>query len=168
LIYSRLRDIRRLQQLLEDPAVTKSPMMYNVAIGAFAKAGEHSKVAILLQQMETQRMRLSRSTAVTLSSLLLKAGKLQLAQAVLDMNQQQQMGGVGGGGGGEARLSSAGRGTTQSMAAQPPTAPAAPSSFVDAVDDDVTDTLLQERHDEDVRRALQNPERVLGEDDEEV
>ncbi|CUG89619.1 pentatricopeptide repeat protein, putative [Bodo saltans] len=72
LIYSRLRDIRRLQQILEDPSISKTPLMYNVAIGAFAKAGEHSKVAILLQTMETQNMRLSRSTAVTLSFFFLR------------------------------------------------------------------------------------------------
>ncbi|CUG89620.1 Hypothetical protein, putative [Bodo saltans] len=105
-------------------------------------------------------MRLSRSTAVTLSSLLLKAGKLQLAQAVLDMNQQQQHS--------EGRQfgrtqPSAAAATAAATIVPPVPSPAAPS-IAPAVDDDVAESLLQERHDEDVRRALRNPDRALDED----
>lgn len=85
LLYCRLRDVRRLQQLLEDASIEKTEFVFNCCITTFARAGEHTKVALLLQQLEQEGMFLHRNTAVTLSSILLKSGKLQLAQAVLQM-----------------------------------------------------------------------------------
>lgn len=82
-IYARLRDTVRLQELLDTVKLTRSPYIYNTCVSAFARAGEHAKVAVLLTEMEKQGMPLSRSTSVVLSSLLLKAGKLELAQTVL-------------------------------------------------------------------------------------
>lgn len=159
LIYSRLRDIGRLQQLLEDSTIPKSPLMFNVSIGSFARAGEHSKVAILLQQMESQNMRLSRSTAVTLSSLLLKAGKLQLAQAVLDMNQHQDQSTPAG------SRAGARNGTV------PPKAPEAPAPIANvpatASEEDHVDSLMQARHDDDLHQALGAP-KIGGDDDDEL
>ncbi|EPY20260.1 hypothetical protein STCU_07029 [Strigomonas culicis] len=83
LVYSRLRDIVKLQELLDTEKLPKSEFIYNVCVAAFAKAGEHTKVAFLLTQMEKKGYTLSRNTSITLSSLLLKAGKLELAQTVL-------------------------------------------------------------------------------------
>lgn len=83
LIYSRMRDPVRLQELLDSPALPKSEFIYNICVGAFARAGEHNKVAFLLMEMEKADYTLSRNTSVTLSSLLLKGGKVELAQTVL-------------------------------------------------------------------------------------
>lgn len=83
LIYARMRDTVKLQELLDTKSLPKSEFAYNVSVAAFARAGEHNKVAFLLLQMEGLGYSLSRSTSVTLSSLLLKAGKLDLAQTVL-------------------------------------------------------------------------------------
>ena len=82
LMYSRLRDVTRLQQLFD--SCEKTEFVYNICVGAFAKAGQYNKVAQLLQHMEQKGFELSRNTSVTLSSLLMKAGKLELARAVLD------------------------------------------------------------------------------------
>ncbi|ORC92174.1 uncharacterized protein TM35_000043880 [Trypanosoma theileri] len=83
LIYARMRDTIKLQELLDTEKLPKTQFIYNVCVGAFARAGEHTKVATLLTQMEEKGFSLSRNTSVTLSSLLLKAGKLELAQTVL-------------------------------------------------------------------------------------
>ncbi|KAK7201310.1 PPR repeat/Pentatricopeptide repeat domain containing protein [Novymonas esmeraldas] len=83
LMYARLRDTVRLQELLDSPKLPKSALIYNTAVSAFARAGEHAKVAHLLTEMEKRGFVLSRNTSVVLSSLLLKAGKLELAQTVL-------------------------------------------------------------------------------------
>ncbi|KPA86298.1 putative mitochondrial hypothetical protein [Leptomonas pyrrhocoris] len=85
-IYARLRDTVKLQALLDNATLPKSAHVYNTCVSAFARAGEHAKVAVLLTEMEKQGMALSRSTSVVLSSLLLKAGKLELAQMVLKWN----------------------------------------------------------------------------------
>ncbi|KAH8613761.1 PPR repeat Pentatricopeptide repeat domain [Trypanosoma vivax] len=83
LIYSKLRDTVKLQELLDSENLPKSQFTYNICVSAFARAGEHTKVASLLTQMEERGFSLSRNTSVTLSSLLLKAGKTELAQTVL-------------------------------------------------------------------------------------
>ncbi|ESL10068.1 hypothetical protein TRSC58_02203 [Trypanosoma rangeli SC58] len=83
LIYSKMRDTVKLQQLLDTEKLPKTQFVYNVCVGAFARSGEHTKVASLLTQMEEKGFSLTRNTSVTLSSLLLKAGKLELAQTVL-------------------------------------------------------------------------------------
>ena len=70
----------------------KTEYIYNVCIGSFAKSGDYAKVATLLQEMEQKKLTLQRNTSITLSSLLLKAGKVELAQAVL--NWKAQPGGV--------------------------------------------------------------------------
>ena len=95
-LYSRLRDTRRLQQLLETVPDVKTQFVFNVCTSAFAKAGEYTKVAALLQEMEKVGFSLSRNTSVTLSSVLLKAGKVQLAQAVLHMYQDKDSTVAGG------------------------------------------------------------------------
>lgn len=83
LIYARLRDTVKLQELLDTPSLPRSALIYNTCVSTFARAGEHGKVACLLTDMEKQQFALSRNTSVVLSSLLLKAGKLELAQTVL-------------------------------------------------------------------------------------
>ncbi|RNF23283.1 uncharacterized protein Tco025E_02992 [Trypanosoma conorhini] len=83
LIYSKMRDTVKLQELLDTEKLPKTQFIYNVCVGAFARSGEHTKVASLLTQMEEKGFSLTRNTSVTLSSLLLKAGKLELAQTVL-------------------------------------------------------------------------------------
>ncbi|GET92813.1 hypothetical protein, conserved [Leishmania tarentolae] len=83
IIYARLRDTVKLQELLDTTKLPKTALIYNTCVSAFARAGEHAKVAFLLTEMEKKGFALSRSTSVTLSSLLLKAGKLELAQTVL-------------------------------------------------------------------------------------
>lgn len=82
-IYARARNVVKIQELLDTARLPKSELIYNICVGAFARAGEHSKVAFLLMQMEENGFTLSRNTSVTLSTLLLKAGKLELAQTVL-------------------------------------------------------------------------------------
>nr|CCM19123.1 hypothetical protein, conserved [Leishmania guyanensis] len=82
-IYARLRDTVKLQELLDTVKLPKSAFIYNACVSAFARAGEHAKVAFLLAEMERQGFALSRNTSIILSSLLLKAGKLELAQTVL-------------------------------------------------------------------------------------
>jgi pentatricopeptide repeat protein len=82
-IYARLRDTVKLQELLDNAKLPRSAVIYNTCVSAFARAGEHTKVAGLLTEMEKQGITLSHSTSVVLSSLLLKAGKLELAQTVL-------------------------------------------------------------------------------------
>nr|CCC93121.1 unnamed protein product [Trypanosoma congolense IL3000] len=83
LMYAKMRDTVKLQELLDVERLPKTQFIYNVCVGAFARAGEHTKVSSLLTQMEGRGFTLSRNTSVTLSSLLLKAGKLELAQTVL-------------------------------------------------------------------------------------
>ncbi|KPI85466.1 hypothetical protein ABL78_5487 [Leptomonas seymouri] len=85
-IYARLRDTVKLQALLDNAKLPKSAQIYNTCVSALARAGDHAKVAVLLTEMERQGITLSRSTSVVLSSLLLKAGKLELAQTVLKWN----------------------------------------------------------------------------------
>ncbi|KAG5492715.1 hypothetical protein JKF63_01295 [Porcisia hertigi] len=82
-IYARLRDTVKLQELLDSATLPKSAFIYNTCVSAFARSGEHTKVAFLLTEMEKRGFALSRSTSVILSSLLLKAGKVDLAQTVL-------------------------------------------------------------------------------------
>lgn len=83
LMYAKMRDTVKIQELLDSEKLPKTQFIYNVCVGAFARAGEHTKVASLLTQMEERGFTLSRNTSVTLSTLLLKAGKLELAQTVL-------------------------------------------------------------------------------------
>ncbi|KAF5225646.1 hypothetical protein ECC02_001410 [Trypanosoma cruzi] len=83
LIYSKMRDTVKLQELLDTENLPKTQFIYNVCVAAFARSGEHTKVASLLTQMEEKGFFLTRNTSITLSSLLLKAGKLELAQTVL-------------------------------------------------------------------------------------
>eukprot|EP00742_Colponemidia_sp_Colp-10_P015865 GILJ01018141.1.p1 GENE.GILJ01018141.1~~GILJ01018141.1.p1 ORF type:complete len:519 (-),score=95.38 GILJ01018141.1:153-1523(-) len=94
LMFSRLRDTKKLEEMLE--AFPRTEYVYNVCIGAFAKSGDYIKVATLLHEMELKKMTLQRNTSITLSSLLLKAGKVELAQAVLnwknDKNQHNDEG----------------------------------------------------------------------------
>lgn len=82
LIYSRMRNTTKMRELL---GTVKSPseFVFNTCVAAFAKAGDHAAVADLLQQMDERKMSLHTNTSITLSSLLLKAGKVELAQAVL-------------------------------------------------------------------------------------
>lgn len=82
MMYSRLRDTAKLQTLLD--TYPRTEFVYNICIGSFAKSGDYVKVASLLQEMEQRKMTLQRNTSITLSSLLLKAGKVELAQAVLN------------------------------------------------------------------------------------
>ena len=111
-IYARLRDTVKLQELLDNAALPRSAYIYNTCVSAFARAGEHAKVAVLLTEMEKQGIALNRSTSVVLSSLLLKAGKLQLAQTVLKWKglSPADVGASGGGGAGAA--SAAAKGTS--------------------------------------------------------
>ncbi|KAG5492172.1 hypothetical protein GH5_01079 [Leishmania sp. Ghana 2012 LV757] len=83
IIYARLRDTVKLQELLDAPKLPKTAFIYNTCVSAFARAGEHAKVAFLLTEMEHRGFALTRNTSIVLSSLLLKAGKLELAQMVL-------------------------------------------------------------------------------------
>lgn len=83
IIYSRLRSTVKLQELLDSPNLPQSSFIYNTCVGTFAKCGEHAKVAVLLKKMGSEGYTLNRNTSVVLSSQLLKAGKLELAQAVL-------------------------------------------------------------------------------------
>ncbi|KAG5466876.1 hypothetical protein LSCM1_01053 [Leishmania martiniquensis] len=83
LIYARLRDTVKLQELLDTPKLPKTSFIYNICVSAFARAGEHAKVAFLLTEMESRGFALTRNTSIVLSSLLLKAGRLELAQMVL-------------------------------------------------------------------------------------
>lgn len=88
LLYSRLRDTRKIEEMLM--LYPKTEYIYNVCIGSFAKSGDYAKVASLLQEMEQKKLTLQRNTSITLSSLLLKAGKVELAQAVLNWKAQPQ------------------------------------------------------------------------------
>ena len=81
LIYHRLRDNAKLDSLLVKYG--GSEFVLNVCISAFAKAGMYERVATILDELQTKRMALHANTAVVLSSLLLKAGKVELAQTVL-------------------------------------------------------------------------------------
>eukprot|EP00758_Cryptobia_borreli_P011386 Tbor_TRINITY_DN5650_c3_g1::TRINITY_DN5650_c3_g1_i1::g.8992::m.8992 len=81
-MYSRLRDTKKLEELLE--VYPRTEFVYNICIGSFAKVGDYVRVASLLDEMEKKKMVLQRNTSITLSSLLLKAGKVELAQAVLN------------------------------------------------------------------------------------
>ncbi|KEG15194.1 hypothetical protein DQ04_00151130 [Trypanosoma grayi] len=83
ILYAKMRDTVRLQELLDTEKLPKTQFIYNICVAAFARAAEHTKVATLLTQMEERGYSLTRNTSVTLSSLLLKAGKLELAQTVL-------------------------------------------------------------------------------------
>eukprot|EP00796_Vickermania_ingenoplastis_P005318 gene5318-3820_t len=83
-IYAKLRDTGKIQELLDNPAFGKTRNIYNTCVAAFAKAGEYMKVAYLLSEMERQHFSLEKPTSILLSSLLVKAGKTDLAQAVLN------------------------------------------------------------------------------------
>lgn len=82
-IYARFRHTGKLQELLDDGSLSKTEPILNICVTAFAKAGDHAKVAHLLSEMEKYNYTLSRSTSIVLSSSLLKAGKSELAQEVL-------------------------------------------------------------------------------------
>jgi hypothetical protein len=60
-----------------------SEFILNVCIAAFAKAGMHDRVASILEELSAKNFALHTNTAVVLSTLLLKAGKVELAQTVL-------------------------------------------------------------------------------------
>lgn len=83
MMYGKFRDTMRLQQLLDKCRDKVSAKMYNISVTAFAKAGEYTKVAALLDEMERRNYLLNRTTSILLSSLLVKAGKPELAQALL-------------------------------------------------------------------------------------
>jgi pentatricopeptide repeat protein len=86
LIYHRLRDTSKMDQLLEKHDA--SEFVYNISISAFCKTQNHERVAQLLGVMEAKGMALHTNTSIILSSLLLKAGKVELAQAVLRWKKQ--------------------------------------------------------------------------------
>jgi pentatricopeptide repeat protein len=81
LIYHRLRDVTKLDMMLNKYG--GSEFVYNVCVAAFAKMQNHERVAELLEVMKRKDLALHTNTAIILSSLLLKAGKVDLAQAVL-------------------------------------------------------------------------------------
>lgn len=83
LIYHRLRDVERLDALLKKHLSTASEFIFNICVGAFAKTQNHERVAELLSEMQRRDLALSTNTAIIVSSLLLKAGKVELAQTVL-------------------------------------------------------------------------------------
>ena len=60
-----------------------SEFVLNVCIAGFAKAGMHDRVASILEELQAKKYALHTNTAVVLSTLLLKAGKVDLAQTVL-------------------------------------------------------------------------------------
>ena len=100
LMYSRMRDTKRLEEMLD--RFPRTEYVYNICIGAFARSGDYVRVASLLQEMEQKKMTLQRNTSITLSSLLLKAGKVELAHAVLNWRTSAAGGGGGGGSAAEA------------------------------------------------------------------
>ncbi|CCW62137.1 unnamed protein product [Phytomonas sp. EM1] len=82
-LFARIRDVVRLQELLDSETLPKSELIYNISVSAFARAGERTKVAHLLTEMEQKGYKLSRSSNMILSSLLLKSGRGDIAQAML-------------------------------------------------------------------------------------
>lgn len=90
-IYAKRRDVVKIQELLDNPSFEKTKAIYNASVAAFAKAGEFNKVAYLLSEMDKKHLSLSRPTSIVLSSLLVKAGKAELAQAVLNGSVEEQV-----------------------------------------------------------------------------
>jgi pentatricopeptide repeat protein len=144
LIYSRMRDVRRLQLLLDDDSVRKTSFMFNICIAAFSKSGEYTKVGILLQRMESSKMSLNRSTAVALSSALLRAGKLQMAQAVLNMRPVRD-------------------GESERTPQVPAPTPVAPKE--DTIVEDEVDTLLLQRNEEVLQSSVSDGIKLVQHDD---
>ena len=87
LMYSKNRATDKLDEMLKK--YPPSEFAYNVCVSAFAKDNQHGKVAELLQQMEAKGMALTSNTSIVLSTLLLKAGKSELAQAVLSWKKKE-------------------------------------------------------------------------------
>ena len=83
LMYARLRDTTKMEELLEK--VEKTSVILNTCVTTFAKSGNFAKVSALLVEMEQRGFSLAPNTGLILSSLLVKAGKTELAQAVLQM-----------------------------------------------------------------------------------
>ena len=81
LLYYRLRDTSKLDYLLSKFGGTE--FTYNVCLSAFAKTFQFERVAELLGEMQAKELALTANTSVLLSTLLLKAGKSELANAVL-------------------------------------------------------------------------------------
>jgi hypothetical protein len=75
LIYHRLRDVTKLDMMLNKYG--GSEFVYNVCVAAFAKMQNHERVAELLEVMKRKDLALHTNTAIILSSLLLKAGKVE-------------------------------------------------------------------------------------------
>lgn len=90
-IYAKRRDTVKIQELLDNPSFEKTRGVYNTCVAAFAKAGEFNRVAYLLSEMDKKQFSLSRPASIVLSSLLFKAGKVELAQAVLNGAQEEQV-----------------------------------------------------------------------------
>jgi pentatricopeptide repeat protein len=81
LIYHRLRDHAKLDWMLT--RFGGSEFVLNVCVSAFAKLGMYNRVEAILEEMNQKGYAIHTGTAVVLSSLLLKAGRVELAQAVL-------------------------------------------------------------------------------------
>lgn len=90
-IYAKRRDTVKVQELLDNPSFERTRAIYNTCIAAFAKAGEYNKVAYLLAEMDKKHFTLSKTTSIVLSSLLVKAGKMELAQAVLNGAKEEKV-----------------------------------------------------------------------------
>lgn len=92
MMYASLRDTSKLQEMLDNPQLPKTKLVYNSCVAAFAKAGQYEKVAFLLSEMERKKFVLSRSTSILLSSLLVKAGQSELAQKILNTEEISESG----------------------------------------------------------------------------
>ena len=90
LVFARMSDVANLEELIQKRKPSEHAC--NICVTTFARCGEYGKVASVLQLMDKESMVLSVNAALTLSSLLLKAGKVDLAQSVLKWGNDRSAG----------------------------------------------------------------------------